>query len=310
MMETRHVLATQDGHEIHLRIWQPDGETVGVIQLLHGLGEHINRYERFAAAAAARDLVVCAHDHRGHGGHGEEAGYFADKNGWHLVVDDAHIAHEHIREQFPGLPIVMLGHSMGSYVAQGFAMHYGAKLSGLLLSGSMWPRRAKVLPAMLIARLESARIGKRGKSNLLNKLGFGDFNRRFEPARTEMDWLSRDEDEVDLYVADPLCGGPYTCGLWIDVLGALYSLGSDHSLNRIPADLPILITGGSDDPVGGEDSMTRLTLHYAQTGHQRVTMKLYRDGRHEMLNETNRDEVTRDWLDWIDARVRVARSAA
>lgn len=306
-METRHVLATQDGHDIHLRIWQPDGEIFGVIQLLHGLGEHINRYERFAAAANARGFVVCAHDHRGHGGHGDEAGFFADKNGWHLVVDDAHVTHEHIREQFPGLPIVMLGHSMGSYVAQAFAMHYGAKLSGLLLSGSMWPQRTKVLPAMLIARLESARIGSRGRSALLNKIGFGDFNRRFEPARTELDWLSRDEHEVDLYVADPLCGGPYTCGLWIDVLGALYSLGSDYSLNRIPADLPILITGGSNDPVGGEDSMTRLIMHYAQTGHQRVTMKLYPEGRHEMLNETNREEVTHDWLEWIAARLRAAR---
>jgi alpha-beta hydrolase superfamily lysophospholipase len=306
-METRHVLATLDGHDIHLRIWQSDGESAGIIQLLHGLGEHIDRYDRFAAAAIARGFVVCAHNHRGHGGHSGDAGYFADKNGWHLVVDDAHIAHEHIREQFPGLPIVMLGHSMGSYVAQVFAMHYGATLSGLLLSGSMWPRRAKLLPAILIAWFESLRIGKRGRSALLDKLGFGNFNRRFEPARTEMDWLSRDEHEVDRYVADPLCGGPYTCGLWLNLLGALYELGSDHALNRIPADLPILITGGSDDPVGGEDSMTRLIMHYAQTGHQRVTMKLYPDGRHEMLNETNRDEVTHDWLEWIAARFRASR---
>jgi alpha-beta hydrolase superfamily lysophospholipase len=308
-MESKHVLATPDSHDIHLRIWHRDGEIAGVIQLLHGLGEHIDRYDRFAAAANARGLVVCAHDHRGHGGHGGEAGYFADSDGWHLLVDDARLAHEHIREQFPGSPIVMLGHSMGSYVAQGFAMHYGAKLSGLLLSGSMWPQRIKLLPAMLIARFESLRIGKHGRSALLNKLGFGDFNRRFEPARTEMDWLSRDEHEVDRYVADPLCGGPYTCGLWIDLLGALFELGSDRALNRIPADLPILITGGSDDPVGGEDSMTRLIMHYAQTGHQRVTMKLYPEGRHEMLNETNRDEVTHDWLEWITTRVRVVQSA-
>lgn len=308
-MKTGHVLATPDGHEIHLRIWHPDGEFVGVIQLLHGLGEHIDRYERFAAAANARGFVICAHNHRGHGKDDDTAGYFADRNGWHLLVDDAHVAHEHIREQFPNLPIVLLGHSMGSYVAQTFAMHYGAKLSGLLLSGSMWPQRAKLLPAILLARIEALRLGKRGKSALLDQLGFGDFNKRFEPARTELDWLSRDENEVDLYIADPLCGGPYTCGLWIDVLGALFELGSDAALNRISAGLPILITGGSDDPVGGEESMTRLTMHYAQTGHQRVTMKLYPEGRHEMLNETNRDEVTADWLDWIGARIHAGRSS-
>jgi len=309
-MENSHTLAANGDHEIRLRIWHPDGESTGVIQLLHGLGEHVSRYDRFAAAANARGFVVCAHDHRGHGGHDPTAGYFADKNGWSLVVDDVHIAHEHVREQFPSLPIVLLGHSMGSYVAQSFAMHYGAKLSGLLLSGPMWPRRAKLLPAMLVARLESLRMGARGRSALMNKLGFGDFNKRFEPARTEMDWLSRDEHEVDLYIADPLCGGPYTCGLWIDVLHALFNIGSDNALNRIPADLPILITGGSDDPVGGEGSMTRLTMHYAQTGHQRVTMKLYPEGRHEMLNETNRDEVTSDWLDWIGARFHAGRSSA
>ena len=309
-METGHVLATADGHNIHLRIWHPDGEVAGVIQLLHGLGEHVARYERFAAAANARGFVVCAHDHRGHGGYDDDAGYFADKDGWNLVVDDVQVAYEHIREQFPKLPIVLLGHSMGSYVAQSFAMQYGAKLSALLLSGSMWPQRAKLLPAMLIARFESLRLGKLGTSALLNKLGFGDFNSRFEPARTEMDWLSRDEHEVDLYIADTLCGGPYTCGLWMDVLGALFELGSDHALNRIPADLPILISGGSDDPVGGEDSITRLTMHYAQTGHQRLTMKLYPEGRHEMLNETNRDEVTSDWLDWIAARCHSSRSSS
>ena len=174
----------------------------------------------------------------------------------------------------------------------------------------MWPRRSKLLPAILLARFEALRLGKRGRSALMNKLGFGDFNKRFEPSRTELDWLSRDEHEVDLYIADPLCGGPYTCGLWIDVMSALFKIGSDNELNRIPADLPILITGGSDDPVGGEGSMTRLTMHYAQTGHQRVTMKLYPEGRHEMLNETNRDEVTSDWLDWIGARFHAGRSSA
>jgi alpha-beta hydrolase superfamily lysophospholipase len=115
-----------------------------------------------------------------------------------------------------------------------------------------------------------------------------------------MDWLSRDEAEVDLYLADPLCGGPFTCGLWLDFMAGLHELASDHALARIPADLPILISGGSADPVGGEKGMTRLAMQYMQTLHQRVKLKIYPEGRHEMLNEVNRDEVTADWLDWID----------
>lgn len=294
------------GHKIHVYAYEPTAEVTGIIQVFHGLGEHSLRYGRFAAAAAERGLAVCIHDHRGHGQHSRSPGYFGDKKGWHLLVDDAKIVHDHLLERYAGKPLILLGHSMGSYIAQFFAMHYGAKLKGLILSASTWPRRLQLIPAMLIARIESLRYSKLGRSPLMHKLGFGNFNKPFKPARTELDWLSRDENEVDLYVNDPLCGGPYTCGLWIDLLGALYELGSDHSLSRIGSDLPILITGGSDDPVGGEDGMTRLAMHYAQTSHGRVSLKIYAEGRHEMLNEINRDEVTGDLLDWIAARCRVA----
>ena len=294
------------GYTIRTYIYEPPADAVGVIQVLHGLGEHSRRYRRFAAAAAAQGYAVCVHDHRGHGEHSRSPGYFGDRKGWELVVSDTKVVHDYLLERYAGKPLILLGHSMGSYVAQTFAMHYGAKLKGMILSASTWPRRLQLIPAMLIARFESLRYSRRGRSPLLHKLGFGNFNKPFNPARTELDWLSRDENEVDLYVNDPLCGGPYTCGLWIDLLGALYDLGSDHSLSRIGSDLPILITGGSDDPVGGEDGMTRLAMHYAQTSHSRVSLRIYEEGRHEMLNETNRDEVTRDWLQWIAARCRVA----
>mgnify|MGYP001823226861 CR=1 FL=1 len=298
-------LAGESGHTIHVDIYEPSAEVAGVIQILHGLGEHSRRYDRFASAAIQQGYAVCVHDHRGHGRHSDSIGYFADSKGWHLLVDDAKRVQDYLLERYAGKPLVMLGHSMGSYIAQTFAMHYGAKLKGLILSASTWPQRLQLIPAMLVARVVSLRYSKRGKSPLMHKLGFGNFNKPFKPARTELDWLSRDEHEVDLYVNDPLCGGPYTCGLWIDLLGALYELGSDHSLSRIRSDLPILITGGAADPIGGEDGMTRLAMHYAQTSHSRVSLKIYPDGRHEMLNEINRDEVSKDWLEWIDARFRV-----
>ena len=302
MNQPRHqemILAAEDGHKIYLQAWTPEGEPVGVIQLVHGLGEHIGRYERFAAAAAGRGYTVFGHDHRGHGASEGERGYFADDNGWHKVVEDVRAVNDHIREIHATAPVVMLGHSMGSFIAQTFAMHYGARLQGLLLSGSSWPPRIQTMGGRLLAKLEALRLGKRGNSAVVNALGFGAFNRPFRPIRTEMDWLSRDEAEVDRYLADPLCGGPFTSGLWLDFLGGLYELGSDHSLARVPADLPILISGGSADPVGGEKGMTRLAMHYMQTLHQRVKLKIYPEGRHEMLNETNREEVTADWLAWI-----------
>ena len=292
-------LSASDGHDIRLQIWQPDSDISCVIQVLHGLGEYGDRYARFAAAANARGVTVCVHDHRGHGSHADEPGHFADSEGWHKINSDVEVVNEFIREEFDGVPLVLLGHSMGSYVAQAFAMHYGERLSGLILSASTWTPKLQLASLKMLAHIEAQRLGGCGKSSLLQYLGFGQFNRPFRPSRTELDWLSRDESEVDKYVADPLCGGPYSCRLWLDLIGGLSYISADHALLRIPTELPILITGGELDPVGGDKGMTRLAMHYAQTSHQRLTVEIYADGRHEMLNESNRDQVTSDWLDWI-----------
>ncbi|MEO1202188.1 MAG: alpha/beta fold hydrolase, partial [Pseudomonadota bacterium] len=289
-------LEAVDGHTIHVRLSVPAGEHRGAIQIVHGLGEHSGRYARFARAAAARGFVVIVHDHRGHGGHIEQANFFADRKGWERLIDDALTVHRYCRERFPSLPITMLGHSMGSFVAQNFAMLHGDRLAGLIVSASTWPNRVELLAGHLLARFEAWRVGPRRESALLDKLGFGSHNKRFEPARTEHDWLSRDEAEVDAYVDDPLCGGPYTAGLWVDLTGGLLNISKDENVLRVPSDLPILITGGADDPVGGEQRLGDLALHYAQTHHARLKVKIYPEGRHEMLNETNRDEVTADWL--------------
>jgi len=308
LQHQRQILAATDGHDIHVQRWEPEGEASCVIQVLHGLGEHADRYARFAEAASRAGYAVFAHDHRGHGGHDGESGHFADAEGWPKVIADSEAVNNLIRDGYSNVPVILLGHSMGSYIAQAFAMRYGDRLSGLILSASTWPSRAQLAPARLLAKVEGWRLGRRGKSALLDQVGFGNFNNPFAPARTEFDWLSRDASEVDKYVADPLCGGPYSCALWLDLIGGLFEISSDRALAQIPSDLPILITGGESDPVGGDKGMTQLAMHYAQTNHQRIAVKIYPDGRHEMLNESNRDEVTTDWLGWIAATTRSGHS--
>ena len=296
-------LPTPDQHTIYGTLWRPEGSVSGVIQIFHGLGEHHRRYERFAALAAARGLAVVAHDHRGHGPKAEDLGHFADKGGWQLLTDDGLLVNNMIGDRYSGVPIVLLGHSMGSYVAQHFSMQHDYRLTALILSASTWPMKSKLFPGQLIAKIEALRLGVRGKSRLLDKLGFGDFNKPFLPARTELDWLSRDNAEVDAYINDPLCGGPYSCGLWLAVLGGLRTIASDHALKRIRSELPILLTGGSDDPVGGQKGITDLAMHYARSGHNNLLAKIYPTGRHEMFNEINRDEFSADVLDWVDAQL-------
>ncbi len=292
-------IGTNDGHRISGTLWPGNGLPNSVIQIFHGLGEHRARYGRFGALANAAGMAVVCHDHRGHGGHADLPGYFADKNGWQRLISDGLLVTEHIENQFGDRPIVLLGHSMGSYIAQSYAMRHSGHIAALVLSASTWPQKRKLIPGRLLAKFEGLRLGKQGRSAFLDKLGFGDFNKPYKPARTELDWLSRDPSEVDQYIEDPLCGGPYTCGLWSDLMGGLLEIGSDKALARIPAELPILLTGGSDDPVGGQKGITALEKHYATTGHEELTCRIYPGGRHEMFNETNRDEFSTDVLQWI-----------
>ena len=298
-----HEIDTDSGHRIPVTLWDTGDEPRAVIQVFHGLGEHIARYERFAAAANARGYAVCGNNHRGHGPESKEPGFFAEKDGWRLLVDDGHRVTEFLQDRFSGKPLVLLGHSMGSYVAQSYAMRFGESLAALVLSGSTWPSRGLLFVGRILALVEKWRLGAQGSSPLLDKIGFGDFNRKFEPARTELDWLSRDPDEVDKYVADPLCGGPYSTGLWRDLLGGLREISDTDALGRIPANLPVLITGGADDPVGGAKGMLQLADAYRRSGHERVDKVIYADGRHEMLNETNRDAFTMDLLDWVEQQL-------
>ncbi len=286
---------------MHGTQWLPNAGPRAIVQLFHGLGEHHLRYARFATGLTAQHLLLVAHDHRGHGAHTETPGWFAENDGWQTLSDDALLVTQYIEAQYPGLPIILFGHSMGSYVAQSFAMQHSDRLAALVLSASTWPEAAKLTVGRWLAAFEAWRHGAMYRSPLLHKIGFGDFNKRFEPARTALDWLSGDAAEVDRYIADPLCGGPYTCGLWLDLLHGLGDIGNASALALIRSDLPILLTGGAADPVGGERGIGKLARHYRDSGHGAVTVQIYPDGRHEMLNETNRDEFTLDVIAWMDS---------
>jgi alpha-beta hydrolase superfamily lysophospholipase len=298
------VIDAPDGHRIRPTLWQPSGTPAAIVQVLHGLSEHLGRYERFAAACVARGFAFIGHNHRGHGPHPETVGHFSDRDGWRKVVGDVVAVQRFARSRWPDRPLVLFGHSMGSYIAQCAVAREPHGFAALALSGSTSSDRAQLHAGLWLARLAVLVSGGRHASPMLHKLGFENFNRRFAPARTDVDWLTRDEAEVDKNVADPLCGIPLSNRLWADLLGGLLEVTSPHTLRRIPRNLPILITGGEEDPVGGRRGMTRLAEAYRQTGHDDVTVKVWPHGRHEMLNEFQREAFTAFVLEWMAAAVR------
>jgi alpha-beta hydrolase superfamily lysophospholipase len=293
----------EDGQSVLARRWLPEGSPRAIVQIAHGLTEHSARYARLAAALNSAGYAVYASDHRGHGPKAAAAdlGHFADEGGWGKVIGDLWTLNRRIAAEQPGIPIIFLGHSLGSFLGRGFIAEHSDALAGAALSGSSGKPPAIATLGRLIAREERLRLGKRGKSQVLFQMWFGDFNKPFKPARTAFDWLSRDEKEVDAFVADPLCGFPFTTQLAIDVLDALPRVTSRQSLAPIRKDMPVYVFSGERDPVGA--NIQGLIGDLEAGGFTRLTTRIYPGARHEMLNETNRDEVTRDLIAWLDGLV-------
>src|SRR5580658_5166138 len=245
-------LRTDDDQSLLARRWLPEGRPRAIVQIAHGLAEHSARYARLAAALNSAGYAAFANDHRGHGpkAAADDLGHFADEGGWDKVVGDLWTFNRLIAAEQPGVPIVFLGHSLGSFLGRGFIAQHSDALAGVALSGSNGKPPMIATLGRIIAREERLRLGKRGKSDPVIQMWFGEFNKPFKPARTAFDWLSRDEREVAAYVADPLCGFPFTTQLAIDVLDALPFLSSPASLAPIRKDLPIYVFSGERDPVG------------------------------------------------------------
>jgi alpha-beta hydrolase superfamily lysophospholipase len=225
----------------------------------------------------------------------------ADNDSWNRIVEDAHGVNREIARRHPGLPIIVLGHSMGSFVLQQLLFEHPGDMVAAALSGSNGKPPAKAAAGKLVARIERARVGRRNPSALLTRLSFGEYSKAFAPTRTEFDWLSRDPAEVDAYIADPLCGFPVSTQTWVDLLDALGRIASPDNVAKVPKDMPLYLFAGDRDPVGEfGKGMARLHDAYRRAGIADVRLKLYPGGRHEMFNETNRQEVMADLISWCD----------
>lgn len=294
-----------NNQSMFIQAWLPDDTSTikGTVQIAHGMAEHSGRYGRFAEVLVNAGFAVYANDHRGHGQtvtDAAEFGHLGDNNGWQLAIDDLHQINQHIKSLHPNVPGVLFGHSMGSYMAQTYLIQHSNTVDAAVLSASQGKVGPIRLAGLALLEVEEKRLGKKGLSPLVDKMSFEDFNKAFKPNRTDFDWLSRDEAEVDKYINDQLCGFRCTVATWQGLLTALGNNAKLKQQRQIRKDLPVyLITGEADSSNHGFTGINNLAAAYRKAGLLKVDTKGYPSGRHEMLNEINRDEVMSDLAAWM-----------
>jgi len=289
-----------------LILHEPEGEPRAVIQIVHGMAEHYKRYYPLAEYLCDKGYAVAGHDLIGHGPQTPATGlgYLGDRDGWQGLVNDLNTVHTILCRRWPNARQVMLGHSMGSFLAREYVMQHGhEQLDGLVLSGTGFTPPDMCGTGLALAQVICMLGGKRKPSPLIDRLAFSGNNRTFEPSRTPLDWLSRDEKEVDKYIADPYCGFVFTGGAYRDLFKGLKCLTKLDRLSKVPKNLPVLMISGERDPVGGQklSGMRAVVQQYRQAGLTDITIRTYPEGRHEMFNEINRDEVRADLHAWLSA---------
>ena len=301
-------LETPNRTDARVAVWAPEGEPRAVIQIFHGMAEHIDRYDRMARELARRGYAVAGHNHKGHGPETPdgELGYFYAKDGWRKIVEDGHAVSEYLRGRFPGVPLVLLGHSMGSFMARDYIMRYPGEPDLLVLCGTGWYPPALCRAGRLMARL--CRPDK--PAPRLNALVFTGNNKAFQPSRTEYDWMTRDTAEIDRYMADSRCGFVYTGRGLFDLFTGLIRLTDLRDMERVNPALPVCFLSGDSDPVGGmSKGVLAVADQFRDAGLKNVTVKLYSNARHEVFNEMNRDEVMADLCAWLEKAIRGRKPA-
>lgn len=288
--------------QLHCCRWMPEGEPKAVLQIVHGIAEYIERYDDFAGFLNGLGYVVVAEDHMGHGqtvGTEGTQGYF--EGGWFTAVSDSYALLRKTKAEYPQIPYVLFGHSMGSFMARTILEVYpDSGIAAAVICGTGWQPRAILPGAIGICQLACKKVGEKNTSDTLQNMVFGGYNKRVEHPRTEFDWLTRDARVVDAYIAHPSCGFTATTGLLRDLLTGIRFIEQKQNLAKMNKDLPVLFIAGGDDPVGNYGKgVTRAAEEFRKAGMKHVACRLFPLGRHEILNEINRREVydfTAKWL--------------
>ncbi|NLA71038.1 MAG: alpha/beta hydrolase [Clostridiaceae bacterium] len=302
--KTEYIKSSDGKTQLYLQIWDPGDEPRAVLQIAHGMVEFIDRYDRFARAMASEGILVVGNDHLGHGNSvttKDNWGYFADENGNRHVLEDMRAVQRLFKERYPQLPYFLMGHSMGSFLTRQYLHTYPEdEFAAVILTGTGMQPAALVSTGMTFVKMIRAFKGPRYRSKFLTNLSLGSNNKPFKPNRTTCDWLTRDEAIVDAYVADERNQFMFTVSAFADMFEGIKTLYQKANLDKMNRDIPVLIASGADDPVG---DMGKAAPAYGkqleELGFKDVTVKLYEEGRHELVNELNYEEIYRDIASFI-----------
>lgn len=308
-MKDEFYFPSKDGNtEIHTIEWKPEGEVKAVLQMTHGMVEYIDRYDEFASYLSGQGFYVVGNDHLGHGKSVQsksEYGYFEKKHGNACLLGDMHTLRMRTMKKYPDVPYFMLGHSMGSILLREYIQMYGHGLAGAMLIGVVSEQSQLVLNlGRAICKGAAMVRGDHYRSRLVNNMAIGAYNKKFKPAHTRADWVTSDKERLEAYVTDPLCSFVFTVNGYYHMFGGMKQMEKKESVYMIPKDLPILFAAGADDPAGNCGKGVRKVYEkYKASGIQDVTLQLYAGDRHELLNETDREQVYEDLRTWMESRI-------
>lgn len=305
--ETFYIPSTAEGKKLHTLVWDAASPRA-VLQLVHGMAEHIGRYDEFARWMAERGVAVVGASHLGHGlsvGEGDMTGYFAKKDGWAHLVADVDRVRRFAQERYPDVPYFLLGHSMGSFIVRDYLTRdYAKGLAGAVIMGTADQPGAVLSAGGFLCRLCTLFQGGKHRSDLMNGISFGSYNKSFEPARTDFDWLSKNEANIDEYTADPLCGFCFTLSAFRDLFAGMKYIGKQANVNKVDRALPCLLISGEKDPVGDFGRAAPAVAEmFRRAGVTDVAVKLYPDARHELLSEPERETVFADILAFLEGHL-------
>lgn len=310
MVKEEFYYDSRDGvSKLHAVRYTPDGDedVRCIVQIVHGMTEYVERYEEFAQYLTSKGIVVTGEDHMGHGksvGKDGKLGYFCEQDPATVLVRDAHRLKKTTQTIYPNVPYIIMGHSMGSFIARNYMFRYGTGITGAIIMGTGMPDKKLMTLSKAVAGMQKAFFGPRHVSELINKLVFGKANAEIPDARTDYDWLTKDTLRVDRYIADPLCGFTFTVNGFATLFELIMRLHQPENLERIPKKMPVLFVSGTADPVGDYGrGVQKAYDSLSSVGMENLQLKMYEGDRHELLNETDRSIVAQDIYRWIEETV-------